>query len=101
VGLKLSGTHQLLIYADEVNLLNDNIDTTNKKRETLTDASKKLGLEVNTEKTEDVAQLKYLGMTVTNHSFIQKEIKRRLNSSNACYQSSPRFFCLLIYCMKT
>jgi hypothetical protein len=26
VGLKLSGTHQLLVYIDDVNLLDDNID---------------------------------------------------------------------------
>jgi hypothetical protein len=40
IGLKLSGTHQLLAYADDVNLLGNNIDTTKKTTETLTDASK-------------------------------------------------------------
>jgi hypothetical protein len=30
VGLKLNGTHQLLIYADDVNLLEDNMDTIKK-----------------------------------------------------------------------
>jgi hypothetical protein len=49
VGLQLNGTHQLLAYADDVNLLGDNIDTINKNTETLTEASKKVGLEVNRE----------------------------------------------------
>jgi hypothetical protein len=30
VGLKLNGTHQLLAYADDVNLPSDNIDAINK-----------------------------------------------------------------------
>jgi hypothetical protein len=29
----------------------------------------------------------YLGMTVTNQNLIQEDIKRRLNSGNACYHS--------------
>jgi hypothetical protein len=30
VGLKLNGTHQLVAYADDLNMLGDNIDTTKK-----------------------------------------------------------------------
>jgi hypothetical protein len=50
VGLKLNGTHLLLAYADNVNLLGDNIDTINKNTKTLIDASKEVGLEVIVEK---------------------------------------------------
>jgi hypothetical protein len=50
VGLKLNGTHQLLAYADDVNLLGDNIDTTN--TESLIDASKEVGLEIKSRENE-------------------------------------------------
>jgi hypothetical protein len=40
VGLKLKGTHQLLIYADDVDLLGDNIHTIKKNTEASTNASK-------------------------------------------------------------
>jgi hypothetical protein len=49
VGLKLNETHQLLAYADDVNLLGDNVDTIKKNTETLIDAGKEVGLEINVE----------------------------------------------------
>jgi hypothetical protein len=52
VGLKLNGTHQLLAYADNVNLLGDNIDTIKENTESLIDASKEVGLEINVDKTK-------------------------------------------------
>jgi hypothetical protein len=54
VGLKLNETHQLLVYADDVSLLGDNIDTIKRNTETLIDATKDFGLEVNTAKTKYV-----------------------------------------------
>jgi hypothetical protein len=99
----LNGTHPLLAYADDVNLLGDEIDTINRNTETLIDASKEIGLEVNVEETkhmllfraknagqnrdiklgnrsfENVSQFKYLETTVTNQNLIQEKIKRRLN----------------------
>jgi hypothetical protein len=78
---------------------------------TVLDASKEVGLEINAEKTkymllsyhqnarqnhdinisnrsfENVAQFEYLGTTVTNQNLIQKGVKKKLNSGNACYHS--------------
>jgi hypothetical protein len=45
VGLKLNGIHQLLAYADDVNLVGDNIDTIIKNTEILTDTSNEVGLD--------------------------------------------------------
>jgi hypothetical protein len=50
VGLKLNGKHQLLVYADDVNLLGDKRDTIKEDTGTLIDASKEVSLEVNTRK---------------------------------------------------
>jgi hypothetical protein len=52
VGLKLSGTHQLLVHANDVNLPGDNIDSIKKNTQTLFDAGNQFGLEVSTEKTK-------------------------------------------------
>jgi hypothetical protein len=52
VGLKLNGTHQLLVSTDDVTLLGDNTDTIKKSTGTVIDACKWFGLEVNTEKTK-------------------------------------------------
>jgi hypothetical protein len=51
VELKLNGTHLHLAYAHDVNLLGDNIDTIKKNTKSIIDVSKKVGLEINREKT--------------------------------------------------
>jgi sorting nexin-29 len=108
-GLKLNRTHQLLAYADDVNVVGENIDTIKKNTEALLDTCKEVGLEVNPEKTkymlipcsqnigqkhsinignrsfEDVTKFRYLGRTLTDQNCIHKEINSRLNSGNACY----------------
>jgi hypothetical protein len=51
-GLKLNGTHQVLVCADDVNILEGSIHTTKKYIETLVNASKETGLVVNADKTK-------------------------------------------------
>jgi biotin operon repressor len=96
----MNGTNELLAYADDVNVLGDNLDNIKKDIETLIDASKEVGLEINVEKTKymllsgqqnigqnrdirianrsfgKVSQFKHLGTTVTNQNLIKEKIKR-------------------------
>jgi len=53
-GLKLNGTHHLLAYADDVNILGGSIHTVKENTGTLLVATKETGLEVNADKTKYV-----------------------------------------------
>ena len=52
VYLKLNGTHQLLAYADDVNVLGGSAHTVKENAEALLVATKEIGLEVNADKTK-------------------------------------------------
>jgi hypothetical protein len=108
-GLKLNGTYQLFVYADDVNILGGSIHTTKKNTEVLVVTSNETGLEVNAEKMrymvmsqdqnaeqnhntkidnksfERADKFKYLETTLTNRNSIHEEIKSRHKSGNACY----------------
>jgi hypothetical protein len=49
VGLKLNGKHQPFVCAGDVNQLGDNVDSIKRNTQTLIDAGKEVGLEVNRE----------------------------------------------------
>jgi hypothetical protein len=49
--LKLNGAHQLLVHADDVDVLGGNVRTVNEKGEALIVATKEIGPEVNADKT--------------------------------------------------
>jgi hypothetical protein len=51
-GLILNGAHQLLVYADDVNMLYGSVQTIKKNTHALVVASKETGLEVNADKTK-------------------------------------------------
>jgi hypothetical protein len=46
-GLKLNRTHQILAYADDVNIVRENVDTIQNNTEALLDAGNEVGLKVN------------------------------------------------------
>jgi hypothetical protein len=75
VGLKLSGTHKLLAYADNVNLLGNNIDTIKKSIYISIDASREASLEIKAEKTKYMLVTRhknagqYRDIKITNRSF--------------------------------
>jgi hypothetical protein len=114
--LKLNGTHQLLAYADDVNILGGSIQTLKENSEALVAATREIGLEVCADKTkymvmsrdqtagriysvwidnntfEIVEEFKYLGTTLTNQNSLAEEIKCRMRSGNACYYSVQNLF---------
>ena len=113
-GKKLNGTHQLLVYADDVNILGGSVYeyTIKENAEAMVVASKDIGLEVKSDKIvyvvmsrdqnagrshntninnssfERVETFKYLETNITNQNPIQVEVKSRLDSGNACYHSA-------------
>jgi len=52
--LKLNGTHQLLVYADDVNILGKSVQTVKENTKPLVVSGKEIELEVNADKTKDM-----------------------------------------------
>jgi len=117
-GLKLNGTRQLLVYADDVNILGGSVHTVKETAEASVVASKEIGLEENADKNKcmvmsrdqnagrshnikidnryfkRVEEFQYLGTTFKNENSIQEKFNR-LNSGGAYYRSVQNF-CLSV-----
>ena len=63
-GLKLNGTHQLLAYSDDVNILGGSAHSVKENTEALLVATKEIGLEVNADKTTYMVIGMQVGVTV-------------------------------------
>jgi len=58
-GLKLNGKHQLLVYADDVNILGGSVRSIEKNTDTFVVANKQTGLEVNADKPKYMVMSRY------------------------------------------
>jgi len=61
-GLKLNGKRQLMIYADDVNILGESAHTIQENAEGLIVASKEIGLEVNVYNTKYIFMSRCVGI---------------------------------------
>jgi hypothetical protein len=108
---KLNVTRQLLVYADDVNMLAGSIHAIKENAEVLVVACKEIGLVTNADRTkymvmnrdqnagrshsiktdnssfERVEEFKYLAATLTHQNSLHQEIMGRLKSGNACYHA--------------
>jgi len=80
-GLKLNGTHQLLVYADHVNILGGSVHIIKENAEALIVTSKEIGLEVNADKT------KYMVMSRDQNAGRNHNMK----VDNGCFERVEEF----------
>jgi hypothetical protein len=104
--LKLNGTQRLLVYADNVNLLGDNIDTVKKDTETLLEreymllsrhqnAGQSHNINIANGSFENVAQFMCLPARVTNQVILSSHVmSRSLQIKIHNYKFFPVILCV-------
>ena len=102
------GKYQVLVYADDINMLGENLQTIRRNATILLKASENIGLELNSEKTkyiitschqnvvqnqniianvsfQNMGKLKYLGVMIRNTNDIRMEIRYSIEIGNTYY----------------
>jgi hypothetical protein len=57
--LELSGTHQLLVYADNINILGKNLNIIKKNKQALLQVSREVDIKVNTGKNKNMVMSRH------------------------------------------
>ena len=76
----MNGTHQVLAYADDVNLIGDDIRTIGRNADGLLNTFNDIGLAVNTGKTTYMEMGRHRGMMADEHSTVVIHLKMQRNS---------------------
>jgi hypothetical protein len=109
---KLNSTPELLLYADDINILGGSMHAIVKHTKAFVVASKEIGLELNAKKTkymtiprdkyarqnhkvnlgdmsfEMLERFRYLGTTLTKQNSIHEDVKNIIKSANVWYNSA-------------
>jgi hypothetical protein len=88
--MELNGTHQLLVCTEDSRDVGLEINIEKTKYMIIShhpNSRQKQNIRIANELLQNVAKVKYFGMTLTNQNGIHDENKRTLHSENACYHS--------------
>ena len=92
----MNGKYQLLVYADDVNMLGENLQNVKENTEIFIKANKDFGLEVNSEKTKYMITSRHQNIVqnqnivIENLSFVKVQKFKYLGSNGNKHERHPR-----------